>query len=208
VFAHVPRENLRRPSFLGPASDHGHSGPALMPAGTPRPAARSEAAPAPPPPQPLPVLDIAALNEQVAERIAEATERLRQTADHLAAEARLDALEVGFMVARRILESEVSANVESLLGLVRSALRRLGEARQVMIHLCPEDAKTVEKVLATTGTQAISATAAQIEVVADTTLGRGDCVVEGNLGTVDGRINTRLEELYQALRQGDWQENP
>jgi flagellar biosynthesis/type III secretory pathway protein FliH len=32
-------------------------------------------------------------------------------------------------------------------------------------------------------------------------------VVAGDLGTVDGRINTRLEELRHALQVGNWEES-
>jgi flagellar assembly protein FliH len=133
---------------------------------------------------------------------------LRQAAEHLAAEARSDAIEIGFMVARRILEADLTANLEHLVGLVRSAIRRLGESRQIKLHLCPEDARLVEDVLNRDGEQAVSPiSAAHIEVVVDPSLQRGDCVVAGDLGTVDGRINTRLEELRHALHAGTWEES-
>jgi flagellar assembly protein FliH len=208
VFSQTPREHLRRPSFMARLAEHGGTEPASFSGTLAGRSSKPDEMPTAAA-MPAPALDLAAINAQVAERIANATELLRQAADRLAAEARSDALEVGFMVARRILEAEVSANVESLLGLVRSALRRLGESRHVVIHLSPEDAKAVEGVLATAGTQAISTMATtQIELAPDASLGRGDCMVEGDLGTVDGRINTRLEELRQALRSGDWQESP
>jgi flagellar biosynthesis/type III secretory pathway protein FliH len=125
----------------------------------------------------------------------------------LAAEARSDALEVGFMVARRILEADLTANVEHVVGLVRSAIRRLGESRHIKLNLCPEDARLIEETLKTDGAQTISSVAAaQIEVIADPSLQRGDCMVTGDLGTVDGRINTRLEELRHALHTGTWEE--
>jgi flagellar biosynthesis/type III secretory pathway protein FliH len=37
--------------------------------------------------------------------------------------------------------------------------------------------------------------------VAEPSLGRGDCLVEGEVGSVDGRIATRLEELRRALAE-------
>jgi flagellar assembly protein FliH len=146
------------------------------------------------------------ISEEIRERLGQATRTLRHTADRLAAEARSDALEIGFMVARRILEADLQANVEHLVGLVRAAIRRLGESRQIKLHMCPEDARLIGELLEKEGPQEISA--AQIEVVADPALQRGDCVVIGDVGTVDGRINTRLEELRQALRAGSLEETP
>ncbi len=194
----------RRPSFMGRLPDNPLVGPAPFAGRTPPPAL-----PTPPPvatPTPTPAVDMQKITEEIRERIGQATKTLRHTADRLAAEARSDALEIGFMVARRILEADLTANVEHLVGLVRSAIRRLGESRQIKLHMCPEDARLIDELLKKEGPQEISS--AQIEVLSDPSLRRGDCVVIGDLGTVDGRINTRLEELRQALQAGTWEESP
>ncbi len=136
---------------------------------------------------------------RTAERLTAAVERLVLTSERLAAEARTDALEVAFLVARRILEAEVSTGIEPLLGLVRSALRKLGESRRIVIRLSPRDAAAVTAALAARGAATLAAGSAQIEIVTDATLSGGDCVVEGDLGAVDGRLDTRLSELRRAI---------
>jgi flagellar biosynthesis/type III secretory pathway protein FliH len=40
---------------------------------------------------------------------------------------------------------------------------------------------------------------ARVEVRADATLSPGDCIVDGESGTVDGRVTTRLEEVRRIL---------
>jgi flagellar assembly protein FliH len=143
------------------------------------------------------------VSAMVGERLAGAIASLHQMTERLTAEAQADALEVGFLVARRIIEDEVTGNVDALLNLVRTALRRLGESRHLIIRLCPEDAKSVEEVLAAQGSKAIAESGvAQIEVKADPSLQRCDCMVEGDLGSVDGRLNTRLDELRHAALTG------
>ena len=53
------------------------------------------------------------------------------------------------------------------------------------------------------GAQAVAqASISRVEIVADASLGRGDCLVEGDLVTVDGRINARIEELRRVLEAG------
>jgi flagellar assembly protein FliH len=194
----------RRPTFMGRVPQS----PLIEPSPFSGPGARTPAPalPTTPAPTPAPVVDMQKLADEISERIGQATKTLRHTADRLAAEARSDALEIGFMVARRILEADLQANVEHLVGLVRSAIRRLGESRQIKLHMCPEDARLIQDLLNREGPQEISS--AQIEVMTDPSLRRGDCVVIGDLGTVDGRINTRLEELRQALQAGTWEESP
>jgi flagellar assembly protein FliH len=140
------------------------------------------------------------LAAQFSERTSAAVDLLRATAERLAAEARTDALEIGFLVARRILEMELTASAEPLVNLVRSAVRRLGESRRIVIHLSPADAQALTAIVESRGAQAIAqASISAVEIVADASLERGDCLVEGDLVTVDGRINARIEELRRVL---------
>ena len=149
------------------------------------------------------------LAAQFTERTASTIELLRSTAERLAAEARTDALEIGFLVARRILEMELSASAEPLVNLVRSAVRRLGESRRIVIHLSPQDAQAMNAVIENRGPQAVAqASISRVEIVADPSLGRGDCLVEGDLVTVDGRLNARIEELRRVLEASGAEESP
>ncbi|MGD0839279.1 MAG: FliH/SctL family protein, partial [Polyangia bacterium] len=95
---------------------------------------------------------------------------------------------------RRILEMELSTSPEPLVSLVRSAMRRLGESRTIAIRLSPADAQTVAAAIESQGTQAVTPIAiSKIDIIPDAGLGRGDCLVEGDLVTVDGRISARIE---------------
>jgi len=146
---------------------------------------------------------------QFAERTAAAVEILRSTADRLAAEARTDALEIGFLVARRILEMELTVSPEPLVNLIRTAVKRLGDTRKISVHLSPPDAQAMTTVLESRGTQSVApATVTKVEIIPDGSLGRGDCLVEGDLVTVDGRINVRMEELRRALDAGGEESAP
>ncbi len=152
------------------------------------------------------------LAAQFTERTSAAIDVLRATAERLAAEARTDALEIGFLVARRILEMELTASAEPLVNLVRSAVRRLGETRRISIHMSPQDAQTMNGILESRGPQAVAqaqaASISRVEIVADASLARGDCLVEGDLVTVDGRINARIEELRRVLEASGTEESP
>jgi flagellar assembly protein FliH len=189
---------VRRPSFLASlpqgqeprATQFQASGPGRPPARPLAPAFRRDPARTGPSPE-----ELAALRAEALERVAHAVEVLRLEAGHLAEQARGDALEIGFVVARRILEAELVTGPEPLFALVRSALRRAGESRRVAIRVHPEDAVAVEGAAA--GDQLGPASGA-IEVRRDPSLERGDVVVETDFGKVDGRLRTRFEELYRA----------
>lgn len=163
--------------------------PTPVPSAPPGPLAAMMPLPsAPPPPPPLSVRDT--------RKLTAAVENLRSESARLAEQARADALEIGFQVARRILELELSARPEPLFALVRSAVRRLGDARHLVIKLHPDDAELVG---ATEARQKLGLTLMQVDVVADATLEHGDCLVESENAMVDGRLATRLEELKRGL---------
>jgi flagellar assembly protein FliH len=204
------QQALRRPSFLGRAGDRPRVENAAFKAGNEgrfRPTVITSSTPDPDEGDHRAAAAVAAeaqkLAAQFTERTSAAVEVLRATAERLAAEARTDALEIGFLVARRILEMELTASAEPLVNLVRSAVKRLGESRRIVIHLSPADAQAMNAIIESRGAQAVAqATISRVEIVADASLGRGDCLVEGDLVTVDGRINARIEELRRVLDAG------
>ncbi len=128
-------------------------------------------------------------------RLEASVERLRLETARLADQARADALEIGFQVARRILEQELTSSPEALFSLVRSAVRRLGDARRLVIKLHPADAEQVDT---PDGRTRLGLSLMQVEVTPDASLERGDCVIESEQATVDGRLATRLDELKRA----------
>lgn len=201
---------VRRPGFLAavaaePATRLAAFPHAAHPPGAPIGHARGakRGAPAAEPERPG-AAEIAAIRAEAMERVSHAVEVLRLQADRLSEQARADALEIGFQVARHLLEAELQTGPEPLFALVRSALRRVAEARRCTIRLHPEDAVLVAGANAT-GELGVSALT--IEVVEDPGLARGDCLVETDFGRVDGRLQTRFEELHRAavaaLDEGD-----
>jgi len=140
---------------------------------------------------------VAEARREAMERVAQGLETLRAQASRLAEQARSDALEIGFQVARRILEAEVRASPEPLFALVKSALRRAGDSRRISLRLNPEDAARLQS---DEGRAAVDAvTAARVDVLPDPALQPGDCAVETDFGQIDGRLETRLGELRRAV---------
>lgn len=157
---------------------------------------QQEPPPAPAPAEPRVVVDPRPTEEMIA-RLASAVEALRLQSERLAATARSDALEIGFLVARRILETEIASSPEPLFALVRSAIRRAGETRTVGVRLHPADLALVEAKLADPIGGGLGV--AEVKLIPDGTLSRGDCIVEAEFGTVDGRLSSRLAEMRRAL---------
>ena len=154
------------------------------------PAAVEPLAPPLPPPMPQP-------GPEFAERLARAVADLRRTGERLAEQTTADALEMAMLIARRIIEGELKTNPAALTGLIRSAVARLGESRKIQLRLHPGDAANVEA--AGDGGPLAGVAIARVEIRPDAMLSPGDCIVDGEQGTVDGRVATRLEEVRRIL---------
>ncbi len=193
----MPTPATRRPRFLAEVPEAPAPEPVRFPSAGPRPPHAPAQPPCPTPAAPTPTApDVAEIRRAALERVSGAVETLRAQADRLAEQARADAIEIAFQVARKILETEIHQNPEALFALVRSAIRRAGESRRVAIRLAPEDAAALQSAEGVAATEGL--TSARIEYFPDPSLQRGDCLVDTDFGQVDGRLGTRLAELRRA----------
>jgi flagellar assembly protein FliH len=199
---------LQRPAFLQviPTAQAPRPPSFGLPAGArpaPRPPAFHGRRPEPEPPPGAAPEQLAELRAEALRRVAHAVEVLRLQAERLAEQARGDALEIGFLVARRVLETELTSSPEALFALVRGALKRTGDSRKVVVRLHPDD---VAQVAASAAAGQLGVNVASVEVIGDPSLEHGDVVVDTDFGKVDGRLRTRFEELYRsaasALEEG------
>lgn len=101
------------------------------------------------------------------------------------AEVQGKALELAITVARRVVGDAVATEPERVRAVVEEATARLARAGRVVVRVHPDDLAALDGVRA--------------ERIADPSLGRGDCVVESDLGDVDARVETRVERVLRAL---------
>jgi flagellar assembly protein FliH len=96
------------------------------------------------------------------------------------------ALAVGKQLARR----ELRVDPAQVIGIIRESLSQLpASARDVRIHLHPEDASTVrERLAAPTNERAWT-------VVEDPTLTRGGCIVRTETSQIDVRLESRVSAV-------------
>lgn len=100
------------------------------------------------------------------------------------------ALAIGKQLARR----ELRTNPEEVIPLIRECVGRLpAAARDVRVHLHPEDAALVrEHLAAPTGERAWT-------LIEDPTLSRGGCLVRTDASQIDARFENRVEAVAASL---------
>ena len=97
--------------------------------------------------------------------------------------------ELSLAVARRVIGEALEADPAVVRAHARDALARVRRASVVTLRVHPDDRAHVEGL------------GAPIEE--DASLSPGDCVVHSDLGDVDGRVETRIARLADALREAD-----
>jgi flagellar assembly protein FliH len=144
--------------------------------------------------------------EQAKDAIAAAADRAakllalaQEQADAAFANAERQVVELALAVAGKVLARQVEENPTVILPIVKTALDKVQDQEQIAIRVHPECYDLV--LAARPELQAGLARASTVNVVADTALKAGDCIVETPFGTVDARVDTQLELVKAALKE-------
>lgn len=100
-------------------------------------------------------------------------------------------------MAEKILNTELQIKPELLAGIVKNALRSIGEAKQVTVRVHPKDLEILRD-----KTSEIASTlpsSAVLDLRPDESLSRGDCLIDSDIGSLDARLATQLSTLKQQL---------
>jgi len=99
--------------------------------------------------------------------------------------------------ARHIVEGEVRQDPGVVAALVKQAISAFPQDHRLRIRLSPEDLSA----LSAEGPvgRPLLPSARELEWVADATIGRGGCMVEGPVSVLDGRVDNALERLYWSI---------
>lgn len=190
------------PGLAEPVADTPRSPPPVV-AASPRPVykdpqpgefvpVKSEPVPVPAPPSPPPPPP-PGFSDLAAQKLEAALAALASQGQRLAEQARADALELGILVARRIVEREIAVNLESTFSLIKSALRMAGEENVTRVRLNPRDVERFEAAVHT------EFSLGKVQLAPDPSLKPGDVMVDTPSHSVDGRLETRFEELVRQL---------
>jgi len=101
-------------------------------------------------------------------------------------------------IAEKIIGHELQARPEAIVDLVAEALTAAGASRQVTVRCHPDDLAALERGRPRLVERLARAQAVQFRV--DGAVGRGGCVVETELATIDARLSTQLDAIERALR--------
>ena len=136
------------------------------------------------------------------ERLAGMFHDLAKPFEVLDEEVERELLTLSMALARQIVRRELKTDPTQIIGIIREAIAALPvAARDVRVHLHPEDAAVVRDNLAPTESERAWS------MVEDPVMARGGCQITTSNSRIDARLETRLTSILSELlgteRQSD-----
>jgi flagellar assembly protein FliH len=114
--------------------------------------------------------------------------------EELDADVERELLTLAMSLARQIVRRELKTDPTQIIGIIRDAIAALPvSAREVRVHLHPEDALVVREHLAPTESERAWV------MVEDPVMARGGCQVTTSNSRIDARLETRLGSILGEL---------
>jgi flagellar assembly protein FliH len=128
------------------------------------------------------------------EKLAGMFHDLARPFEALDAEVERELLTLAMALARQIVRRELKTDPTQIIGIIREAIAALPvAAREVRVHLHPEDASVVRQNLAPTENERAWV------MVEDPVMARGGCQITSATSRIDARLETRLAAILIEL---------
>lgn len=115
---------------------------------------------------------------------------------HFAAEKQ--AVELGLVIAKKIICHEVSINNETIFRVLKEALKKVTDQQEIHIKMNPSDLQAIKD--AEFQVSGLGKGADNVILEPADGISRGECVIETNFGVIDARIDSRIKVVEEALR--------
>lgn len=119
--------------------------------------------------------------------------------ERLLATAETELARLAIKVAERIIGQEVRSAGEVIMGVVRQALSGIKDREEVLIRVSPDDYHIVNE--DRTALSRMVEGLKNFELVVDSKVEAGGCIIETNLGNVDARLSTQLAAVAAAFER-------
>ncbi|HOO57545.1 MAG TPA: FliH/SctL family protein, partial [bacterium] len=127
----------------------------------------------------------------------EVIEQLKAYHTQILEDSQKDILKMAIAVAEKVLHKEIMTDPETVLGVVKDALRRVSFKKHFIIHVNPLDLE----ILKSASDQIISVldNHESVKFKASAQVEPGGCVVQTESGTVDAQVDRQFNEVKETV---------
>ncbi len=137
-----------------------------------------------------------AQTQKLQQRIGESLKRLDDLEDELTRQHKDLMIELALEAASKIVRARIEQDDPIAARALAEAVEALPSGETLRARLNPEDLKQVKSELE--GKNELH----RIELVSDAGVSRGGCVIEGETGTIDARVETAAGTVREAAESG------
>ncbi len=131
--------------------------------------------------------------QPVLEKLAQSIQEVNGLRAKLRHEAEGDLVKLALAIAKKILHRELSADPDSISGLIRVAVEKIRVQEILRVRIHPQHHPVVQQIMARLST------GAPIEIFADPKMQLGGVVVETTRGEFDASVDLQLREIERGL---------
>jgi flagellar assembly protein FliH len=132
----------------------------------------------------------------VMQRFGALLQELEECCGKLQTSAEAQVVALALAVARKVMIDEYAGRTEAVTGMVRAALRRAADRRQIRVRIHPRDLETIQQALPRFGE--LAGKLDRVSVAADPAVSHG-CVLESEFGEIDARMDTQLALIAELF---------
>ncbi len=111
--------------------------------------------------------------------------------------AESELLKLSLKIAERIVGKALEMDRSILLDIIHKAIQSLKYQKEIRIRIHPEDVAYLKD--QKMQLYAMLGESKEIEVVEDPLVGRGGCIIDTEIGTIDARLETQLKVMERKL---------
>ncbi len=136
--------------------------------------------------------------EPVIDRFLKSVENIAAFKRRLYSEGEAEIVELICGAVRKIIQKEIDGDGDIVAGVIRKALKSLGDRKEISIHVNPHDYRLIVE-----GRERLFGEMDDLRdavFIEDESVGRGGCLIESKYGEIDARIEKQLEILERELK--------
>ncbi len=132
------------------------------------------------------------------ERFNDAVQKFAEERDAIYERAAEETVKLALAISEKVINHEVRINPDTVLGMVRKAMRKIKDGQSICLRVHPQDLKTLSQAgLDKSGKRGAAFKGFVFQ--ADGSLAPGDCLIETRQENIDASISNQLAVIEEAF---------
>lgn len=143
--------------------------------------------------------DIEADRQMALDQSQQIIEEARRTKIEILSSMETDMVRLVLAIAKKVIVADLMIQPEAIADIIRQAIANLDDPDNLRVYVNPADISVITDAINWGGLNEIGSRDIDVEVKGDLRISRGGGVIESAGGSIDARLETRLETVEKAF---------